>query len=183
MNQVFDWFGGLMMPWLGPPLEWLELTRLGTFVREDPSFFGYPTFLFAHTFGLAVVVGVSTVLAARMLGIGSGIPIAPFSRLFPLMWAGFVVNLLSGSGLWLADAVNKTIPGEGRQAPIFGTKMFWVIVAVIVLWKMQQRMAGPDANAETPSPAMKNLSVILLVSWLLAMIAGRLIGYTSAILG
>lgn len=186
MNALFDWLGGLLMPLLGPLLTWVEteqITGLATFVRESPSFFGYPTFLFAHTFGLAVVVGVSTIVAARMLGVGSGIPAAPLARLFPMMWAGFIVNLISGTGLYLADAVNKTIPGEGRQAPIFAVKMFFVVLGAIILWKMQKKLSGPDAEAEASTPAMRNLAVLLLVSWLFAMIAGRLIGYTSAILG
>jgi hypothetical protein len=164
-------------------LEWLELTGLATFVRESPSFFGYPTFLFAHTFGLAVVVGVSSVMAARILGMGSGIPLAPLARLFPMMWAGFVVNLLSGGGLWLADAVNKTIPGEGRQAPIFFAKMLFVIIGAVILWMLQKRLTGADAEAQASSSEARMLAGVMLVSWVLAMIAGRLIGYTSAILG
>lgn len=183
MNPLFDWLGGLLMPLLGPPLEWLESTGASTFVRESPSFFGYPTFLFAHTFGMAVVVGLSTLLAVRLLGMGTGIPIAPLTRLFPLMWAGFVVNLISGSGLWLADAVNKTIPGDGRQAPIFGTKMFFVIVAAITLWTIQRKLAQGESTNPHPSPVLRKLASLLLVSWVLGMIAGRLIGYTSAILG
>lgn len=163
--------------------EWLEMTSLGTFVRESPSFFGYPTFLFAHTFGLAVVCGVSSVVAARILGVASGIPLMPLQRLFPMMWAGFVINLLSGSGLWLADAVNKTIPGEGRQAPIFFTKMLFVIIGVILLRKLQKKFEGPNAETEVTSSESKTLATLLLLSWLLAMIAGRLIGYTSAIMG
>jgi len=164
-------------------LSWLEQTGLATFVRESPSFYGYPTFLFAHTLGLAVVVGISSVVAARMLGVASGIPLAPLRSLFPLMWAGFLINLISGAGLWLADAVNKTIPGDGRQAPIFMTKMFFVIVGAVLLLKIQKKLSGPEADSNTPSSEMRFLSASLLVCWVLAMIAGRLIGYTSAILG
>ena len=164
-------------------LEWLELTSLGTFVRESPSFFGYPTFLFAHTFGLSVVVGVSSVLAARILGLASGIPLAPLARLFPMMWAAFIVNLLSGGGLWLADAVNKTIPGDGRQAPIFFAKMLFVVAGAVLLWMLQKRLSGPDAETEGDSSEARKLASLMLVCWVLAMIAGRLIAYTSAILG
>ena len=164
-------------------LEWLELSSLGTFVRESPSFYGYPTFLFAHVFGLSVVVGVSSILAARVLGMASGIPLAPLARLFPMMWAGFVVNLLSGGGLWLADAVNKTIPGDGRQAPIFFAKMLFVVIGAVLLRKLQKRISGPDAETQATSSEAKMLAGLMLVSWMLAMIAGRLIGYTAAILG
>lgn len=164
-------------------LEWLELSTLGTFVRESPSFFGYPTFLFAHTFGLSVVVGVSSVLAARVLGLASGIPLTPLARLFPMMWAGFAINLLSGGGLWLADAVNKTVPGGGNQAPIFFIKMLFVVLGAVLLWMLQQKVSGSDAEIQGQSAEAKKLAAMMLGCWVLAMIAGRLIGYTSAILG
>jgi hypothetical protein len=47
---------------------------------------------------------------------------------------------------------------------------------------MQKRLTGPDAVTGRPSPALRMISASLLISWVLAMIAGRLIGYTSAIL-
>lgn len=159
-------------------LAWVESWGISTFVRENPSFYGYPTFLFAHTFGLSIVVGVSTVLAARVLGLGAGLPVAPMTRLFPIMWAGFVVNLLSGGGLYLADAVNKTIPGDGRQAPVFFTKMLFVVGGAILLWLLQKKLATMDSDV--PAGA-RTLAALMLVCWLGAMIAGRLIAYSSAI--
>ena len=47
-------------------LLWLELTRIGTFVRESESLLGYPTFSTLHTIGLAIIVGLSTVVAVRL---------------------------------------------------------------------------------------------------------------------
>jgi hypothetical protein len=115
----------------------------------------------------------------RLLGLGSGIPLAPLARLFPLMWAGFLVNLLSGGGLWLADAVNKTIPGDGRQAPIFLTKMLLVTVGAVVLLALEKKLRDPEGAARSGQTRM--LAGGLLVCWALAMIAGRLIAYASAI--
>ena len=164
-------------------LMWLEQTGIATFVRESPSFFGYPTFLFSHTFGLSIVVGVSSVIAARVLGLASGIPLAPLERLFPMIWAGFIINLLSGTGLWVADAVNKTVPGDGRQAPIFLTKMLLVVIGAFLLSKLQKKLANPEVRAGHALRDARPIAGALLVCWVLAMIAGRLIGYASAILG
>lgn len=163
-------------------LTWLQETGPATFIRESPSYFGYPTFLFAHTFGLAIVVGISSVLAARVLGLAPSIPLESFKRLFPVMWAGFLVNLVSGTGLWMADAVNKTIPGDGRQAPIFLAKMFFVILGAVVLWKMEKRMDAGEFSDRGLIEKLRPLAGGLLACWMLGMITGRLIGYASVIL-
>ena len=165
-------------------LEWLELTAPATFVRESPSMWGYPTFLFAHTLGLSIVVGTSSVIAARVLGFASGIPLAPLGRLFPLIWGGFILNTLSGSGLWLADAVNKTLPGDGRQAPIYLMKLLFVLLGAICMVMLKRKVfSSPEASPSTAPPEAQFIAMALLVCWLLAMIAGRLIGYYSAVLG
>jgi hypothetical protein len=165
-------------------LEWLELTGPATFVRESPSMWGYPTFLFAHTLGLSIVVGTSSVIAARVLGLASGIPMAPLARLFPLIWGGFVLNTISGVGLWIADAVNKTLPGDGRQAPIYLLKLLFVTMGAICMVMLKRKVfSNPEATASSPPPEAEFIAMALLLCWLLAMIAGRLIGYYSAVLG
>ena len=40
-------------------LTFLENNELSVFIREFPSVFGFPTILFLHTLGLAMVAGVS----------------------------------------------------------------------------------------------------------------------------
>jgi hypothetical protein len=49
-----------------------------------------------HAMGLAVVVGFSSAIALRLLGVARSIPLAPLGGLFPVMYAGFWVNALSG---------------------------------------------------------------------------------------
>lgn len=163
-------------------LMWLEQTGPATFIRESASFYGYPTFLFAHTFGLAIVVGVSSVLAVRVLGLAPGIPLASLKRLFPVMWGGFLVNLISGTGLWMADAVSKTIPGDGRQAPLFLSKMLFVVIGAVLLGMLQRRFNAAEASDGRVLEQARPLAGGLLVCWLFGMIAGRLIGYVDIIL-
>ena len=73
-------------------LLWLETTFLGTWVRESPSLWAYPTVLFCHSVGLAALVGINTAVDLRVLGFARHIPLKPLARMFPVMWMGFGVK-------------------------------------------------------------------------------------------
>lgn len=83
--------------------EAIQNTAFPTFIRESPSLMAYTLALSLHAMGLAVVVGLSTVVALRVLGVASTIPLAPLERLFPVMYVGFWVNALSGLALLSAN--------------------------------------------------------------------------------
>jgi hypothetical protein len=158
-------------------LVWLESTSVGTFVRESRSLLAYPTFTVLHTFGLSIVVGISAMIAARLLGIASGIPLAPLRKLFPVIWFGFIINLISGSGL-AAAAATTTIPN-----PLFVAKIMLVIVAVFIVWRLQVTVfSDPDVDNKPLDSRSTLLGGALLCVWLFAMICGRLIGYTVDLL-
>jgi hypothetical protein len=158
-------------------LLWLESTGVGTFVREHPSLLAYPTFTVLHTIGLAIVVGLSTVVAARTVGFAPSIPLAPLNKLFPIIWFGFGINLISGGGL-AAAAATTTIPN-----PMFLTKITFVIAGVVVMRKLQVRVfRDPEVGNKPLEGKAKVLGASLLVLWLFAMISGRLIGYTVDIM-
>jgi hypothetical protein len=153
-------------------LSWLEATGFGTFVRESESLLAYPTFSTLHTIGLSIIVGLSTIVAARILGFASTIRLAPLRKLFPIMWVGFAVNLFSGTGLALA-AATTTLPN-----PLFLMKMTSVIVAVVLLRMLQVRVfRGPDAGKNPVDGTSAALAGFLLFLWMSAMIAGRMIAY------
>lgn len=154
-------------------LLWLESTSIGTFVREGQSLLAYPTFTVVHTVGLSIVVGISAVIAARLVGLAPTIPLAPLSRLFPIIWFGFALNLISGSGLAMASA-SKTVPN-----PFFLTKILCVVTAVIIIRKLQTGVfRDPDIDSKPLDSTTRMLGASLLGLWLIAMIAGRLIGYS-----
>jgi hypothetical protein len=158
-------------------LLWLESTQFGTFVREGRSLLAYPTFTVLHTFGLAIVVGISAVIGARLTGVAPTIPLAPLKRLFPIIWFGFAINTFSGSGLAAASATKTLIN------PLFIAKIIFVFAAVAVMRVLQVRVfRDPDVDNKPLDQRSKVLGGSLLVLWLLAMIAGRLIGYTNDLL-
>jgi hypothetical protein len=160
-------------------LLWVQQTGFATFVREAPSLWAYPFFLTVHAIGLAIVVGVSSVVALRLIGFATVIPVAPLGHLFPLMWAGFVANAISGASLWMADAVNKTVPGQSGQAPVFFVKLLFVILAAGCLRVLQQRFHEARTGVVEELRDGRMLAGMLLAFWFLAMTAGRLIGYAS----
>jgi len=157
-------------------LLWLESTRLGTFVGQSESIWGYPIFTTVHTIGLSIIVGISTVVAIRLMGFAPTIPLAPLNKLFPIMWFGFAINLFSGSGL-MAAAASTTVPN-----PLFIAKIIFVLSAVAVMAVLQVKVfRDPEIDNKPLDTMSKALAGLLLGLWLLAMIAGRLIAYTDKI--
>jgi hypothetical protein len=77
-------------------LEAIENSAYAVWVRESPSIFAYTTILSLHAIGLAIIVGINTLIALRLLGFVKEIPLAPLRKLFPWMYLGFAINAFSG---------------------------------------------------------------------------------------
>jgi hypothetical protein len=154
-------------------LEWIEATRLATFVRESLSLLAYPTFSTLHTTGLGIIVGLSSMVSFRLLGFAPTIPLPPLRRLFPVMWFAFGINLFSGSGLLTAAATRLA------THPLFVVKLICVFAAVAVLGVLQVKVfRDPELGNKPLDRWSKILAVALLALWLLSIIFGRLTAYT-----
>ena len=153
-------------------MEWftaLENSGFGTWLRESPSIWAYPAVLTLHTLGLGVLVGASAVLDLRLLGWARGIPLASLERLFPVMWAGFWVNAISGVALFVGDASTK---GTTR---IFASKLVIIVVAVLVVRALRRTVYGGASPVE--SSMGRVLAASSLVLWFLAIVTGRYMAY------
>jgi hypothetical protein len=158
-------------------LSWIENSAFSVWVRESPSIFAYAGILFLHTVGLAIVVGISAMIDLRLLGVASDLPIAPLERFFPIMWAGFWINAVSGSILLAQDATTKF------TNPIFGIKMVLIALAVadmVLLRRVVFRGLQVERNV---SGQGKLLAVASLVLWFGATTAGRLMAYLGTVSG
>lgn len=159
-------------------LKFLEETALATFIRESSSYLGFPTFLFMHTLGLSIVVGANVVVSIRVLGIASSIPLRPLVRLFPIMWIGFILTVISGVGLAIASATSKFVN------PILLIKLVLVVAAGVIMRALDKKVfRGPSGLKEPEGQEGKAMAASLLVLWLLVTILGRLIAYSSTIFG
>ena len=64
-------------------LTWLENSGFSVWVRDSNSPFGYTLFLYLHSVGMAFLVGLSTIVALRILGVVPLLPLAPMAGFFP----------------------------------------------------------------------------------------------------
>ena len=155
-------------------LRAVELSGFSTWVRESKSIWAYPSVLFLHTLGLTIVVGMSLVISLRILGIGSGMPIRPMDKFYPIMWTGFWINAASGTLLIAIDATYRF------TLPIFYIKMSLIALAVICVQLTRNRVfrhSNPDTTPVTKGA--KILAASSIVLWLSAIVAGRLMAYLS----
>ena len=158
-----------------PLLEWLEQTSVSTTLRDSPNIFLYPTILAFHTLGLAFFVGISSAIALRILGVAPSLPLAPFRKLYPVMWLGFFFNAVSGVLLLLIE------PTKFLTMVDFYIKLLVIAAAVYCnRWIYLRRFK----HATTVDPPIagreKMVAVTILVLWAAAITAGRLTAYDSA---
>jgi hypothetical protein len=148
----------------------LEASSFGTWLRESGSIWAYRAVLTMHTLGMGVLVGASTVLDLRLLGCAPKIPLAPLDRLFPIMWAGFWLNALTGVALFVADATTK------GTTTVFMAKLGIIVLSVFVLFDIRRRVYGRDGVAVVTSQAQL-LAAASLALWFAAIVTGRYMAY------
>jgi hypothetical protein len=158
-------------------LESLENTGPAVWVRDADTVFAYPTVLAIHTFGLALLVGLTVALALRLLGIGAELPLAPFRKFFPFVWIGFWLDIVSGILLFLGDARKFAVETD------FYVKLLGISVGVAIVRALQTRLSGDPAapGAGAVSWRDKTLAAALLVTWVVTVTAGRLTAYDGFI--
>lgn len=152
-------------------LQWLEETWLAVWVRESNSIWAYPTVLYLHTLGLAVVAGLSAALGLRVLGFGRAVPYAALAPFFTAIWLGFAVTVVSGTALLVADT-------SKLQSPVFYVKLVFVGLALVALRRLEARLfQNPLAEQLPPPRDARVLAASSLLFWVGATTAGRLIAY------
>jgi hypothetical protein len=156
----------------------IEQLQFSTWIREGGSIWGYATVLFMHGVGMAMVAGFSAVIDLRLLGFAPRVPVKPLEQLYPLMWSGFVINLISGSILLMADATTKLTNWD------FYVKMIFVFAGVALLKIMRRKVFGnPDLDRGPLPGSAKSLAWVSLFCWIAAVTAGRLLAYVGPVSG
>jgi hypothetical protein len=154
--------------------DFLEQLSLSEWVRESGTIWAFPTILFLHTFGMAIVAGGSAMIDLMVLGFWPAVPIKPFGRMFPLLWIAFGLNAVTGTLLLLADATAKLTTLD------FYIKMVLVFAGLFVLIQMRRQIFQNPKLDEVPlSGSAKTLAWASLVCWFGAITAGRLLAYVK----
>lgn len=153
-------------------LDSISNTAFFSWLRDAPTIFGYATVLAFHTFGLILIVGISSAIALRTLGVASDVPLAPLRGYVPLMWTGFWVNFVTGLLLFFQDGANFATSID------YWIKMVGVLGAVVMVRRLLAYLRGPAvANTGPVGSQGRTLARGVLGFWLVAVTAGRLSAY------
>jgi hypothetical protein len=159
-------------------LSSLEQMQFSIWVRESGSIWAYPTFLFLHTLGMSIVAGGCAIMDLILLGFWPKVQVKPLERFYPLIWAGFWVNAITGTVLLIADATTKLTNWD------FYLKMVFVFVGVYLFYRMRKSVFGNPELDKGPVPSnAKTLAWASLVCWFGAITAGRLLAYVGPVSG
>ena len=159
-------------------LSKLEQSSFSQWVLSANTIWAYPMILFMHTVGMALVAGISSAIDLRLLGFAPKMPIQPLERLYPFMWVGFAINLITGATLLIADATTKLTNAD------FYIKMAFVFSGVAILVILRNKVFRHPKVDEAPvSSVVKRLAFLSLVCWVGAVTCGRLLAYVGAVSG
>jgi len=116
-----------------------------------------------------VLVGANWMVDLRVLGFGRAVPLSLLSRAFPIMWAGFWVNALSGVLLFVADPTKATT--------LFMWKLAIIAAGVTLIIALKRRLYGRGAAMDAAGPGVKAIAVVSLALWIAAIATGRWMAY------
>ena len=156
-------------------LAWLEGSPLGHAMRNAGSW-SYGVVNLIHILGVGSLFGAVLVLDLRLLGAWRSIPLASIARpTEPIAATGFVIALASGVCL---IATNAT---EYIGNPFLLIKFPAIAVGFVNAAAVRQLASWKARELRELTPReQRQLSVfgaVSLASWLIAISAGRMIGY------
>ncbi len=154
-------------------LQTIENNSLSLWIRDTPSIFGFWFILAVHAIGMALLVGASAIIALRVLGVARDLPMLPLKRLYPIMWAGFWIQIVSGGSLlW-------SYPTKSLTNPNFYIKLVLIGIALVVMQMLKKRIFSDSSMSDTDMMLKgKALAVWSLLLWFAAVTAGRMLAYT-----
>jgi hypothetical protein len=153
-------------------LVWLENTSIANAIRTIPWL--YPMFETGHYIGLSLLVGGIMLIDLRVLGMARGLPLKSMIGLLPFVWAGFLINVLTGSMLFIYGATNF------GPNPAFQLKMAFMVLAglnALAFDVAVRRSGGTWVEADRPPALVKGFATLSLAFWLCVVTTGRWMAY------
>jgi hypothetical protein len=105
--------------------KWLDHTTVGTAIRE--SIWLFPVIETLHIFGIIALVGATSILDLRLMGLTfREEPVSKLAvRFLPWAWFGFIVQVVTGLLMFSSEAVKMTLNWA------FEVKMLLILTAGI----------------------------------------------------
>jgi hypothetical protein len=143
--------------------EWLEHSSFITWV--DSSIPLSLMFEIMHYSGFFLLVGSMVLVDLRVIGLAARrrTPLELVNQLFPWMWTGLVMVVLSGFFMFAGDA------GDFYGATTFRVKILVVLVAVIFGFIVRGQIvrAGEQPSISTAAKIVAFLSLVLWIGSIL----------------
>ena len=156
-------------------LDWIANSEYAAWVNQSA---GWPIALTLHAFGTATVVGLSFIIALRLLGLFRTIPYTALSKMIVLIWIGVACQFVSGLTLWTVK------PAQYLADGMFEMKMGFLLVSIVVtviLQRTVKREAPAWETAGTASSRGVKFVAATALLWSAVTIGGRLTAYLGTL--
>jgi len=150
--------------------EWLQGLSIANWIATDETIWSFPLILFLHSVGMGLTAGVMFMICLRLVGVGRPLPVSSMRMLFKIFWAGFVLNVITGSLLFAAHA---TITGN---QPIYYAKLGLIAVGVALAVPLEKFVKSDGSDGSIPS-AVRSIAAMALAVWVGVITTGRFIAY------
>jgi hypothetical protein len=154
--------------------QWLENSSWATAIHQ--SLWLFPMLETAHLFGIVSLVGATSALDLRLIGLTmKGEPVSRIAgRLLPWAWAGLTIQVVTGFCLFASEATRC------YENKAFRIKMVMLLLAglnaLIFHQTVYRRVARWDDSPATPFGA-KFAGVCSILLWFGIVAAGRWIAF------
>lgn len=155
-------------------LTTIESTAPATAIREEGLWF--PWIESVHVLALVLVVGFILIVDLRLIGLASkqrGVAQLADSAL-PITWGAFIVAVLSGSLLFISNAVSYW------DNVFFQIKLVLILLAGVNMFAFHHLVAHDMSEWQTPdtTPALaRTAGAVSMLLWIGVVICGRWIGF------
>jgi len=152
---------------------WLETTAIAGAIRDHAWI--YPALETAHYIGLACLVGGIMLIDLRLLGFARSLPMRSMIGLVPWVWAGFVINALSGTLIFIYGATGFS------SNPAFRIKLVLMLLAGInagIFTVAAARSGSSWVDSGQVPPSIRLVATASFLLWLGVVTAGRWMAYT-----
>jgi hypothetical protein len=154
--------------------QWLEQTSIGTTIRE--SLWLFPVIETVHIFGIILLVGGTSILDLRLMGLTfRDEPVTKLARRFlPWAWAGFIIQVTTGLLMFASEATKMYINTA------FQIKMLMILAAglnAFIFHSLAYQSVDKWEKDPVAPVSARIAGLVSILFWFGIVAAGRWIAY------
>jgi len=154
--------------------HWLEQTSVGTAIRE--SLWLFPVIETVHIFGIILLVGGTSILDLRLMGLAfREEPVTKLAKRFlPWAWAGFIIQVTTGLLMFASEATKMYVNTA------FQIKMLMILAAGVnafVFHSLAYQSVGKWEKDPVAPLSARIAGLVSILFWFGIVAAGRWIAY------